>query len=518
MGIKSGKKIFLIIGLTIILLWPQAAIFAVTKSHIGDVCVNDATNDDCEIGGADLDCESTDKENDAGKKYCDCAKDADCDAEYGVPSKGKWECSDGAAYTYDIDYCYNATTREVRTPIGINKDASPISKLTDAIFDAPATQARLMEEVKTFKPGLEIRLPGLTFSDLGKNIDSEGYLHIPWIGEFIRAVYNFGLVIISIVAVVMIIMQGAKIVVSGGESKVEGYKKIGQVAVGLVIAWGSFAILYTINPALVEFQSLRVKYIVPLAMPDYAEGDKSFDVGIDPSYLTGKKPTAQESCLMDKFGLKIGELPPVKYIKLLNLGNIQVNEFSYDAWKKTSDDILASSDPEVKGYLQYMADIKAKKIYDLAGVKDGDGVVSQLIGKVGISRHDGTPLGKITYDMHVTGLAVDFMTRSNWDFNWGGTKKGDPAEKWCQTYRTNFLRMKKDLPDDPYKMYARLEKNINDCFNKFDNGNNPFTSMPQEFVAIFERNGIYWAGHAWGNKMRTDAMHFEYYGSCATIN
>lgn len=268
MEIKLGKKILLIIGLTIILLWPQAAIFAASKSHIGDTCVNDLTNGDCEIGGADLDCEESDKKDGAGNnlKYCTTNSDSDCDAEYGVPSKGKWKRSSGACYTYDLAYCYNEATREAKTPIGINNNAGPTCKLLDAIFDSPATQAALLEEVKTFKPGIEIRLPGLTFSDLAKTVDAEGYLHIPWIGELIKALYNFGMVIVSIVAVVMIIIQGAKIVVSGGESNVEGYKKIGQVAVGLVIAWGSYAILYTINPALVEFQALKVRYVQPIPL------------------------------------------------------------------------------------------------------------------------------------------------------------------------------------------------------------------------------------------------------------
>lgn len=283
MGIKSGKKIFLIIGLIIILLWPQAAIFAVTKSKIGDICLDGLDNDDCELGGANLDCEESDKKDGSGNnlKYCTTNSDEDCQNAYSAETPGQWKRSSGADYTYDLAYCYNDSVSPVvvRTAAGVNKNASPIGKLADAVFDSPAARTALLEEVKTFKPGLEIRLPGLTFSDLGKNIDSEGYLHIPWIGEFIKAVYNFGLVIVSIIAVVMIIMQGAKIVVSGGESKVEGYKKIGQVAVGLVIAWGSYAILYTINPALVEFKSLRVKYIQTIAL-DSAIG-KIAKIGVD---------------------------------------------------------------------------------------------------------------------------------------------------------------------------------------------------------------------------------------------
>jgi|GEM_PF-2866356 len=276
----STKKILLVVGLTLVLLWPQITVLAAGDKPFGTDCKD---NSECKSN----DCENSDKKDASGNalSFCDCSTDSDCEAGYGTPTNGTWECSRGAAFTYDLDYCYNAATNEARAPIGTNKNVSPTGKLVDAIFDGPATAAGLLQEVKTFKPGLEIRLPGLEFSDLGKSTDDQGYLHIPWIGEFIKAIYNFGMAIVSIVAVVMIIMQGAKIIVSGGESKVEAYKKIGQVAIGLVIAWGSYAILYTINPALVEFKALKVKYIEPV---DLAQFKAESEAGADTEITTGQ--------------------------------------------------------------------------------------------------------------------------------------------------------------------------------------------------------------------------------------
>lgn len=69
------------------------------------------------------------------------------------------------------------------------------------------------------------------------------------------------------------------------------------------------------------------------------------------------------------------------------------------------------------------------------------------------------------------------------------------------------------LKGDPYNMFARLEKKITSCFNKFDGGNNPYTSIPREFADIFIKNGFKWLGN--GKRMRTDSMHFEYVGACA---
>lgn len=129
-------------------------------------------------------------------------------------------------------------------------------------------------DLQISKPVIEVNIPQLTFSDVEKNIDSEGYLHLPWIGEYIAAVYKFGLAIISIIAVVMIIIQGLRIITSGGgENKNAGYKKILQAVIGLFIAWGSYAILYTVNPALVEFKALKVQYIEPELISEVVSGE-----------------------------------------------------------------------------------------------------------------------------------------------------------------------------------------------------------------------------------------------------
>ena len=113
------------------------------------------------------------------------------------------------------------------------------------------------------KPILEINIPGLNFSDVASTSDDTGtYFYIAWIPELISALYKFGIAIVSIVAVVVIIVQGLRIVTSGGgEAKASAYKKILQSVIGLVIAWGSYAILYTVNPALVQFNALKVKIV-----------------------------------------------------------------------------------------------------------------------------------------------------------------------------------------------------------------------------------------------------------------
>ncbi len=143
-------------------------------------------------------------------------------------------------------------------------------------FTAPVTALdTLQADLSAKKPVLEINIPGVNFSDVASSTDDNGtYFYIAWIPELISGLYKFLLAIVSIVAVVVIIIQGLRVVASGGgEGKSEAYKKIFQCVVGLFIAWGSYAILYTINPALVQFNALKVKVVEGIGLDDESFAD-----------------------------------------------------------------------------------------------------------------------------------------------------------------------------------------------------------------------------------------------------
>lgn len=88
------------------------------------------------------------------------------------------------------------------------------------------------------------------------------------IGEFIKTNYNYFLVIISILAVIVIIISGAQWTVSAGSSEVinASKKRIGGALVGLLIAYMSYAILQTINPALVNLRLPQTWLIRPIVV------------------------------------------------------------------------------------------------------------------------------------------------------------------------------------------------------------------------------------------------------------
>jgi lysophospholipase L1-like esterase len=167
------------------------------------------------------------------------------------------------------------------------------------------TKSDLTEELKR-KPLLEIRIPGLTFSDVTSSTDEKGdtYFYIAWIPELITAVYKFSIAIFSIIAVIVIILQGFRIITSGGSSEgtSEGYKKIGHAVIGLFIAWGSFLILYTVNPKLVQFNPLSVKVInsIPIEGMEFDDKAPGYDESDAATSEQAETPTITDLSDLDK--------------------------------------------------------------------------------------------------------------------------------------------------------------------------------------------------------------------------
>lgn len=76
------------------------------------------------------------------------------------------------------------------------------------------------------------------------------------IGEFIKTNYNLGLTIAGILALIMIVVAGVQWTTSGGNSEmISGAKKrITGALTGLLIAYLSYVILNTVNPAMVNLR------------------------------------------------------------------------------------------------------------------------------------------------------------------------------------------------------------------------------------------------------------------------
>ncbi len=94
-----------------------------------------------------------------------------------------------------------------------------------------------------------VPLEGKAFSDL-PIASGSGQL-----ADFLSKAFSFGLAIAAALAVVMIVWGGVEYMLSDSLfSKEEGRKKIKDALLGLGLALVSWLILYTINPAILNFK------------------------------------------------------------------------------------------------------------------------------------------------------------------------------------------------------------------------------------------------------------------------
>ncbi|PIT88377.1 MAG: hypothetical protein COU29_01135 [Candidatus Magasanikbacteria bacterium CG10_big_fil_rev_8_21_14_0_10_36_32] len=98
------------------------------------------------------------------------------------------------------------------------------------------------------------------------------------LGDYIKTIYNYALVALGVLAVVMIIVSGVQWITSAGSSEVIGQskKRIGGAVIGLFIAFMSYNILNSINPALVNLRlpqiwMLRAEPELSVAAGDYCD-------------------------------------------------------------------------------------------------------------------------------------------------------------------------------------------------------------------------------------------------------
>jgi hypothetical protein len=114
-------------------------------------------------------------------------------------------------------------------------------------------------------PELSVKIPELNLtptSSLIKSIDTDGNvsISIPWIGEYIQAVYKYLFSIIGIVAALTIMAAGFLWMLSAGDnSKITRARQlISGSLLGIVLLFCSYMILYWINPELINLPSIKI--------------------------------------------------------------------------------------------------------------------------------------------------------------------------------------------------------------------------------------------------------------------
>jgi len=227
------------------------------KLRIGELCPDE--DDTC----LTKNCEKSDEtySNGETKYYCTCNESKDCSVAYGGETND-WRCEGDD--NNDLSYCKNDKTGNTILATNVSYRDITLSDVLEPEGLAASFQNDLANIIQ--KPQPKIPIPGLNFSevDLAKmsSVDETGtsWLNMPFLGEYISAIYKYGMIVLSLAAVIGIIIGGVTLITSGGnsESTNSAKKRIVMSVLGLVIAATSYTILYAVNPELVNLRNIKV--------------------------------------------------------------------------------------------------------------------------------------------------------------------------------------------------------------------------------------------------------------------
>ncbi|PJA94148.1 MAG: hypothetical protein CO133_00490, partial [Candidatus Komeilibacteria bacterium CG_4_9_14_3_um_filter_37_5] len=125
------------------------------------------------------------------------------------------------------------------------------------------TKDELESTTSKTNPLLSVQIPGLgVFSPIKCEVTGgkEGYCNIPWLGEYISALYNYGVKVVAVLAVVMIMVGGWRWIFAGGNAARIGAAKkvIASAIIGLILMLTSYMLLTVINPSLLSMDSISL--------------------------------------------------------------------------------------------------------------------------------------------------------------------------------------------------------------------------------------------------------------------
>lgn len=130
---------------------------------------------------------------------------------------------------------------------------------TDATgYKAPDKKgASAVSTIEPIIPNPNINITGLVFSK--KLTETDEIISVPFIAEYIAAVYKYAISITVIAAAIMMIYGGFLWIIGASITSItKGKKIIGDALIGLLLVYGSFTLLNMLNPKTVSLQSLQL--------------------------------------------------------------------------------------------------------------------------------------------------------------------------------------------------------------------------------------------------------------------
>jgi len=188
-------------------------------------------------------------------KFCVCASDSQCETQFTKSTPQEtWTCKPGEDKTKGLHYCLS-TIRGTKDPI-------PAGTPPAAETPVPATSGTAEEKIKLTAPLLSIPIPGLpSFAEL--EVAPGETVNVPYIAEYVVAIYKYGLTLASILAVVMIMIGGILYIISSADpAKLTLAKQLifGSIT-GITVLLCSYLMLKVINPNLVNLAPISIETV-----------------------------------------------------------------------------------------------------------------------------------------------------------------------------------------------------------------------------------------------------------------
>jgi|GEM_PF-1482549 len=186
-------------------------------------------------------------------------------------------CQQGGSYRAVGTPGMNTTTLQLTCDdlTKLDKTLSSCQLFTGGTCSSEAATKKIAElnkgvnKIPVTPPKNAIVIPGFTAFTTDLKLDkTNSFYQIPWIAEYISAIYKFGVGVAVVLAIAMVVFGGFVWLTAGGNAQqvttAKGYI-LGALG-GVVIALGSYSILYLVNPNLSRLSSIMVPYVQNIAL------------------------------------------------------------------------------------------------------------------------------------------------------------------------------------------------------------------------------------------------------------
>lgn len=143
------------------------------------------------------------------------------------------------------------------------------------------------EEAKSTKPiapQLQVSIPGFVkFSDVTCD-NPEVPCAFPWIGEYIKAIYDYGLAVVGILSIIVMMIGGIiRLTAGGNHAQIsQGNTYIKSSILGVVFTLCSYMILFIVNPNLTILRPINVSYLEKVLLQEIKNADDNHDLPTEP--------------------------------------------------------------------------------------------------------------------------------------------------------------------------------------------------------------------------------------------